>query len=178
MNVNEISNEYFNWLMHVVCESRYSDQISYRKLLMHLHNTEFIWKLRGDENRAEDGIDLRLRFSDDSGFERDYLSSYLNEPCSVLEMLLALAIRCEETIMDDPNKGNRTGQWFWGMIVNLGLGSMMDNNYDKNYVTNVITTFLNRKYESNGRGGLFTVRNCKRRIEIWHQLCLYLDSIT
>ena len=42
------------------------------------------------------------------------ISAYLdNKTCSVLEMMIALAIRCEEHIMDDPDVGNRTGQWFW-----------------------------------------------------------------
>lgn len=51
------------------------------------------------------------------------IASYLdNRPCSVLEMIIALAIRLEEHIMDDPDIGNRTGQWFWDMIVSLGLG--------------------------------------------------------
>ena len=39
-------------------------------------------------------------------------------------MMIALAIRCEEHIMDDPDAGDRTGQWFWSMLVSLGLGSM------------------------------------------------------
>jgi hypothetical protein len=103
----------------------------------------------------------------------------LDGPCSVLEMMIALAVRCEEHIMDDPNIGNRTGQWFWGMIVNLGLGAVTDERYDARLVDERIGRFLNRDYEPNGRGGLFTVRNCKydlRDVEIWYQLCWYLDD--
>ena len=91
--------------------------------------------------------------------------------------MVALALRCEETIMDDPTLGNRTGQWFWGMITSLGLGSMSDDKYDKAYVNAIISRFLSRDYEPNGKGGLFTVKNCEqdmRDIEIWHQ---YLNSI-
>jgi hypothetical protein len=94
-------------------------------------------------------------------------------------MMVALASECEET-MDDPNVGDRTGQWFWGMIVNLGLGSMADYNFDYDYVDGVIQRFLNREYEPNGRGGLFTIRNCTedlRTVEIWSQLCWYLGTI-
>lgn len=181
MNINQIDNEYFEWLYHKVCNNRYSEHISYKKLLMYLHNVEFKYVLKKDENRASDGINLRRRFSMDVGYEGDYLSNYITGPCSVLEMMLALAIRCEETIMDNPEKGDRTGQWFWGMVVNLGLGSMNDMNYDKSYIINAINTFLKRDYEPNGRGGLFTIRNCDydlRKIDIWSQLCWYLDSIT
>lgn len=181
MNKDEVSNEYFEWMYHMVCNKRYSEHISYRKLFMHLHNFEFVSYIRGDENRINDGIQLRRRFSIDSGYEDNYLSSYLKEPCSVLEMMLALAIRCEETIMDDPKKGNRTGQWFWNMVINLGLGAMTDYNYEKDYVENVLNKFVNREYEPDGRGGLFTIRNCNkdlRKIDIWCQLCWYLDNIS
>ena len=95
-------------------------------------------------------------------------------------MMTALAIRCEENIMDDTRYGDRTTQWFWGMINNLGLGSMWGDNYDKVYVDQVLQTFLNRDYAPNGKGGLFTIRNCDRDlrdVEIWYQLNWYLNSI-
>ena len=95
-------------------------------------------------------------------------------------MMLALSIRCEE-IMDDPNMGDRTTQWFWSMITTLGLGSMTDDLFDKKYVKDVIKRFLDRKYEPDGTGGLFKVRNCSddlRSIEIWVQMLWYLDNIT
>lgn len=99
------------------------------------------------------------------------MPSYLdNRPCSVLEMLIALAFRCEEHIMTDPDIGNRMGQWFWNMIVSLGLGSMSDSRFDAAYTDDVISRFMNRKYKRNGEGGLFTVERCKydmRTVEIW-----------
>ena len=82
--------------------------------------------------------------------------------------------------MDDPLIGNRTGQWFWGMITNLGLGSMVDSRFDEEKVKYIVDQFLNRDYSPNGKGGLFTVRNCDcdmRKIEIWTQMLYYLDSI-
>lgn len=174
-----ISNDYFNWLYDKACGSRYSDDISYRKFLLQLHSIPFRWVIARDENRAEDGIDLRRRFSYDyTNIDDAY--EYLTEPCSVLEMMLALAIRCEETIMDDPSIGDRTTQWFWQMVVNLGLGSMTDDRFDKRYIINVVNRFLDRDYEPNGKGGLFKVRNCEydlRDVEIWIQLCWYLDTI-
>ena len=82
--------------------------------------------------------------------------------------------------MDDPQVGNRTGEWFWGMITNLGLGSMTDSRYDRQRVDDVIFRFLHRGYDRDGRGGLFRVRNCHqdmRDVEIFYQLCYYLDEI-
>ena len=51
---DKIQNEYFEWLYDLVCKDRYSKQISYRKLLSCLHNTEFTYILRRDRNRAEE----------------------------------------------------------------------------------------------------------------------------
>lgn len=175
---DRLNNEYFNWMYEIACVDRFPNDISYRKLLMHLHNTRFTYSIKRDSNRADDGVSLRYRFALASGY--DDVHYYLTDPCSVFEMILALAIRCEENIMDDTAYGNRTGQWFWGMINNLGLGSMIDEKFDKLYVEETIDRFLDREYEPSGKGGLFTVRNCDcdlRDVEIWFQLCYYLDSI-
>ena len=180
---DEVINEYFEWLCDLVCRHKFAESISFKKLLTYLHDTEFIFSMPRDENRAKDGMSLRWRF-----VCNNYADSYhdeamlaLEQPCSILEMMVALAIRCEEDIMDDPLTGDRTSQWFWGMIVNLGLGSMADYDFDRRFVEGVVERFLNREYEPNGSGGLFTVKNCDadlRDVEIWHQMCWYLDNIT
>lgn len=175
---DDLNDLYFEWMFDLVCHARFSKRVSYRELLIFLHHTEFKYSISNDANRAEDGIDLRRRFALLQN-DKDIVY-YLDGPCSILEMMIALAIRCEETIMDDPRIGNRTGQWFWGMINNLGLGSMTDDRFDKCYVDDVIERFLFRKYEPDGKGGLFTVRDSGydlRDEEIWTQLCWYLDTI-
>lgn len=175
-----LNEAYFEWLCDIVCGRRYSKEVSFKKLLSFLHDKEFVYFVRNDDNRAKDGINLRWRYSWETGIDYDEVQMSIPGPCSVLEMMVALAIACEE-LMDDPQKGDRTGQWFWGMIVNLGLGSMTDSRFDERYADDVITRFLNREYEPDGRGGLFTIRNCGydlRVVEIWYQLCWYLDSIT
>ena len=172
-------DDYFEWMLDIVCGNRYDHTISYRKLLSHLYNIDFTYIIPMDRNRANDGIDLRYRFALLNGY--DDIPECLDGPCSVLEMILALAIRCEESIMDDPCMGDRTKQWFWGMISSLGLGAMTDDRYDEKFVDDAIFRFLDRKYEPNGRGGLFTIRNCRedmRTKDIWHQLCSYLNTIS
>ena len=173
-----VENEYFEWMFSLVSDGNQPKDISYRKLLMNLQRTPFRYSIPKDDNRAEDGIGLRYRFACDYPNLED-AELYLDGPCSVFEMMLALAIRCEETIMDDPKVGNRTKQWFWGMVTNLGLGSMTDDRFDRRFVDDVVERFLDRRYEPDGTGGLFTVRNCRydlRKVEIWYQLCWYLDS--
>lgn len=179
MTQKGIENKYFEWMYKLVCDNRYADDISYRKLLKHLHEREFVYSIQRDSNRAADGIDLRRRY----GYRHyiEHIDDYIQGPCSVLEMLIALAIRCEESIMDDPSIGDRTGQWFWMMINNLKLGGMTDTHYDEVYVDDVLDVLLNREYDADGRGGLFVVRNSQydmREIEIWTQLCYFLDNIT
>lgn len=173
---NEINSRYFRWMFDLVCGKRYAKEVSFKRLLEHLHNTEFIFSIPKDENRAEAGIDLRYRFV--RIIREEGCLDYLDGPCSVLEMMVALAIRMEE-IVDDPEYGDRTGQWFWGMVVNLGLGSMTDSRYDEQYVDDILDRFLYRDYEPDGRGGLFTVRRTDedlRSVEIWYQMCWYLDE--
>ena len=174
--------EYFEWMFDLVCSGRYAKGISYKKLLTYLHNTEFIYSIPNDNNRAEDGIDLRRRFVYECYLDDCFTDprTELGGPCTILEMMIALSINAE-IIMDDPRIGNRTGQWFWKMITNLGLGSMNDDHFDIHYVEDVVDTFLNREYEPDGRGGLFVIRRCDydlRDIEIWVQLGWYLNSIT
>ena len=181
MTRNELNNEYFEWMHQLVCNDLYSKGLSYRKLLTRLHDTDFDYTIGMDGNRAEDGMDLRYRFGYDNSRNDSMITAYLNNrPCSVLEMMIALAIRCEEQIMDDPDIGDRMGKWFWSMISNLGLDSMSDTKFDKGYVDNVVLKFLNREYGRNGEGGLFTVKHCERdlrNVEIWYQMCWYLDDI-
>ena len=137
-----------------------------------------IFSIPLDQNRAEYGISLRRRFARSEGCYD--ACEYIDGPCSVLEMMVALAIQCEEEIMDNTAYGDRTSQWFWDMITNLGLGSMNDRQFDIRYAEDVIDRFLNREYEPNGRGGLFTVRDYPRDlrdVEIWVQLLWHLDDI-
>lgn len=180
MTRDELINEYFDWMCQFVSDKRYTGGQPYRKLLSKLHNIDFTYTIDMDGNRAADGIDLRYRFGCECGYEDYIITSFLDDrPCSILEMMISLAIRCEN-IMEDPKTGNRTAQWFWEMISNLGLYEMCDYNFDRKYVENVIDIFLNRNYKRNGKGGLFIIKHPKRdlrTVEIWYQMNWYLDSI-
>lgn len=172
-----VREEYFNWLYNNVCKGRTHDKVSYVKLFKLLHQIEFIFTIPNDINRAKDGVDLRYRFAmlkDD-----DRIMEILDGPCSVLEMMVAISIRCEETIMDDTRYGDRTGQWFWNMMSNLGIGRMTDDIFEEYVVEDIINTFLERRYRPDGKGGLFYIKGCEddlRDVEIWIQLCWYLDK--
>jgi hypothetical protein len=176
----DILREYFTWMCRSVYDKKYNLRVSYEKLLTRLHGIEFIFVDRRDRNRASDGVELRYRFADEKGYSQDNIAIICEFPCSVLEMMFALAYRCEHDIMDDSTVGDRMGQWFWNMIVSLGLGGMTDSLFDYDYVDEVIFRFLNREYEPNGSGGLFTIDglvNDLRKVEIWYQAMWYLTDI-
>lgn len=177
MTQTEIRERYFNWMYDLVCKDRFAEENSFRKLLSYLHSMEFTYLISNDANRADDGVDLRYKFSLHSDIPN--AEARLTGPCSVLEMMIALAIN-EEHIMHDPKIGDRTAYWFWRMVVNLGLGGMIDSRFDRYEVKDAVNRLLKREYSADGRGGLFTIKNCRydlRDIEIWTQMCYYMDNV-
>lgn len=176
----ELNNRYFEWMYDKVVRGPLRHTKSYRKLFTYLHGVDFNYILDMDGNRAEDGVDLRYRFAYEQDVDSRLVASYLdNRPCSVLEMMVALAIRCEEDIANDPEIGDRTNEWFWVMIGNLGLKYADDICYDEKQTAMIVDKFLNRKYARNGKGGLFCIPGIDkdlRSVEIWYQAMWYFDT--
>ena len=174
-----LNKRYFNWLCSKVYDENSTTR--YSRLLEYLHAQDFIFLMDMDENRAYDGVDLRYRFGYEKDIDPEDIKLELdNRPCSVLEMMIALSIRIEEHIMSDYAVGDRTGQWFWTMIVSLGLGSQTDDDFDILIVAHTVSRLLNRTYDPDGRGGLVTIPDCPkdlREVEIWYQLQWYLNYI-
>ena len=167
--------KYFNWLC-----SFFSNKDKYWNLLTDLYNKEFVYIFVMDGNRAEDGINLRYRFEREFNYLPGSVTGYFgSRSCSVLEMMVALGLRCEETIMTDDHYGNRTSYWLNSMISSLGLYTFTDDNYDHDSVDYILDRFLNRQYKPNGEGGLFVVNDRSvnmRSIEIWTQMNWYLNN--
>lgn len=174
---------YFEWLTRFVYDDRLFVGLSYRRLLEYLYERDFYYILVMDENRELDGIALRYRFAEENGYSqasKEFVDISSRRSCSILEMMVALSLRMEEAIMSDPAVGNRTGQWFWGMVASLGLSDMTDQNFDIFKVNGALTNFLDREYRPDGAGGLFTLSNPGRDmrfIEIWYQMQAYLLEV-
>lgn len=155
--------EYIDWLFSFMPSER-----NYSLLLEALYNKEFTYILAMDSNRADDGKSLR--------------PYYDPSPCSVLEMMIALSIRMER-IMEDPNYGDCTSTWLYLMIKNLGLSKMRDDKFNPDIVDRTLNRFLNRQYEFNGIGGLFSLpidiaereRVDFRTMDIWMQANWYMS---
>lgn len=166
--------DYYNWLCNII---KPLNGETYNQLLKFLFDTDFVYIIEMDVNRYIDGIDLRNRFIYETNMPIEPF--YNDKKCSVLEMMVALSIACEERIMGNTKYGDRTSEWFWNMIDNLGLINLYDGNYDEDVATNKILTFLNREYSPNGFGGLFTVDDSFgdiRNVDIWYQLLYYFNG--
>lgn len=171
---------YFNYLNEFVGFGRKTvGGSSYNRLLLYLFNTDYRYVIPRDVNRMYDGLAMRYRFSMECG-DPNVESYWANKPCSVLEMMVALAVRMEEDLMNSFRHGDRTGEWFWKMLKSLGLDSMTDRSFDREYVDMVLDIFMSQQYEPNGKGGLFIINGLNedlRNYEIWAQMNWYVDSI-
>lgn len=162
---------YFSWLLCKISPTR-----GYGKLLSRLYDSEFRWDLtvESDRNRADDGKNLRLLYSDETGERVD-----MREPCNILEMLIALSQRIEIDIMGDPGN-NHPERWFWEMIKNLGLNTMTDGYYDDYYVGDILGCWMARVYDPRtGIGSLFPLKHTplnQRKVPIWDQMGAYLNE--
>jgi hypothetical protein len=167
-----LDNLYFNWLYTKVCDiSARSPQLQFKNLLKELHHIEFKWLILGDDNRAEDGCELRRDFLREMhGAEPNEI--WFNEGCSVLEMLYALSRHTAFQMDDHP----RT--WFWIMLENLHLSDLNDaRRHNSAFIRDIVDNFIWRTYEPNGEGGLFPLQGAEtdqRQVEIWYQFSAYV----
>lgn len=173
---NSIIHDYKKWLIGMVTDE---DHLHYSLLLDYLFDTEFVWTIQGDGNRAEDGIHLRNVYCDSINQPTDIFE---DGPCTVLEMMIALSIRCYEDILWD-GENNWTPFIFWSMINNLGLIDSVDCNFNLDYVTEKIGIFLSRNYDENGVGGLFVCTDnlshfpkSWKKLEIWYQMQKWISE--
>lgn len=180
MIFSDLGEQYYDWLHKIVCGEWEPRNLSFHRLLMYLHNRTYIPACEMDQCRAEDGVNLRYRFASECDIPYDKIDAeFHGVPCSMLEMMVALAVRIEEHIMDDSSAGNRVGQWFWNMVVSLGLAAMDDGRFHEDRADYILDRFECRDYEYNGAGGLFTVNRPTedmRRLDIWYQLMHYLQE--
>lgn len=153
---DELNNWYFEWLWNQV-KRGYPHQ---RDLALKLFTTEFTWFVPNDDNRLEDGRELRLEFVHAQGID-DADENWLHHMgCSVFEMMLGLARRL--AFLEE----GKLRAWFWILVDNLG--PVTDESLE---------SLVQRTYESNGVGGLFPLKHPKydqRKVEIWYQANAWL----
>lgn len=169
---------YFLWLLQKV-EWYEIDAYEYKELLWLLFTYDFTWTIENDANRAAKGINLRYEY-----LQR---GDYSKRPCSVLEMLIALAHDWEHEITYDFQKGDRSALWFWVMLENLGLldppvfhqksGEPPENLVNHQIFGEIIGGWLGREFREDGVGSPFPLKfppDNQKKVEIWQQLQSYV----
>lgn len=164
---------YLRWLYRQVASVRFKDpNRTYWSLLRQLYVTEFVWFVANDDNRLEDGRELRQEFIEEEKIQ--YVNEeWLDLGCSMLEMLIALSRRLAfDTV------GEARG-WFWHLLKNIELDQMNDavRPYPEAEIDEVLRVVIFRLYRDDGHGGLFPLKNARQdqtKVELWYQLSAYL----
>lgn len=167
--------DYYQWLLEKV-DGYKEPYYNYSLLLHKLHSLPFVWSIERDSNRATDGKRLRWEYMDENSIPEGAYRDGV--PCSVLEMLISLCIRCDLEIIGEAGV-DQVAKWFWIMIDNLDLSRCTDDNFNGEYVEQQIGIWLDRVFSRNGKGSPFPLKKAhhdQRKVEIWLQMCGYLSE--
>jgi len=167
-----VVNKYLRWLRALVDQPGPSYDILF-DIAWIVHYTYYV---PNDGQRALDGLNLRRRFESETSNRLPDLGG-----CRILEFLIALAIRLNDTVYDHTNP-NQEAMWFWILINNLGLKDC-DDSYDfvviHDYIQETFGRINTRTYDFDGTGGLFPLIDPdedQRWVEIWYQMQAYLSE--
>ena len=163
---------YFKWLYSQVGDPRIRNRNrTYWTILKQLYTKEFVWFVPNDDNRIQDGKELRYEFVDSEQLE-DVDLNWVHLGCSMLELLVGLSRRLAFEAEGQPR------DWFWHLMENLGLCEYNDSyRYSEEGVDEILDRIIWRTYRRDGHGGLFPLRRAKkdqRLIELWYQLSAYV----
>lgn len=172
----EVDEDYFLWLCQMIGSADPED--GYLGVLRTMYDSEFTDRtakfVPNDQNRVGDAVALRDRFMKESLYD-DYTGIF-NNPCSCLEVLIALAFR-----MQDKYPFKTQQDFFWDMMDNMGLSEWNDEAYftpmGQDKVYHILRNWRFRKYDFDGKGGPFPLKepeSDQRRNEIWYQMNAYM----
>lgn len=169
-----LDERYFDWLYDQVgSEFHTSPSRTYLKMLEQLFLKEFVWFIPNDDNRAEDGRQLRQEFLDENPDIR-VNGDWLEIGCSMLELFIGLSRRLSF------EGDGESRDWFWVLIENTGLyryNDRMFRRYHEREIDDILDRIIWRTYKPNGHGGLFPLQRAhddQRDVELWYQLSAYL----
>lgn len=151
--------EYYRWLISLIDPpaSVYSKIRQHGILLFAFWRHDYFWFDRyeqSEEDRANDGKLLRERFMMDF----DAPPSMVPQgPCNVLEMMVAFAIRIDNTV-HDWQIGSHPWDWVEMFITNLGLSDLTDDDIrpsDDGFITAKLEKWMSHNIGPKGERGLF-----------------------
>jgi hypothetical protein len=162
---------YLSWLYSQVGDVKVRNKSrTYWDLFRQMYNKPFVWLIPNDDNRVQDGLDLRYEWAMESGIAPAH--EWMEMDCSFLEIVIALSRRLAFEGEGHPPV------WFWHLLENLGLHECTDRpKYNQGWVNEVLDTVIQRTYGPDGRGGFFPLRyprHDQREVELWYQMNEYL----
>lgn len=173
MSLDEQRANYFAWLVSQVSGDEYLI------LLKLMHDTEFYTSVGRDYNYETKAKDLRVTWFKENCNPDEHFA--LDGCATVLEVLLVFAMEMDYMLWN-PEYGDRTAQWFWELVGNLGLADMSDDRYFERggtyRVTDTLQEFIGREYDHDGHGNVFFIDNSDfdfRTTELWYQLNAYVS---
>ena len=161
---------YFKWLIRPL-DRKWDETFDIRMLRM-MHSTKFEYFVPNDQNRAYDGVALRERFLYEHPVKSSVweINGFLDDECSVLEMLIALAEHCAY------QTGDKMCDWFSTCIRNLGISE----EHVPSRTRRALQRLNKRTYSHDGTGGLFPLAHPledQRQVELWYQMAAYIIEI-
>lgn len=172
----DLKEEYLRWL-----ESQLKDELSPQTtslwgLTNVLAEREFEQKVPMDDNRIQDGLDLRYYYATEVSPTSSARLDRLLGPVSFLEVLIGLSRRMAF------QAGGSPGGWAWVLLGNLELQKMTDplTRVKQVKIERVMETVINRSYSPDGRGGFFPLAwpdEDQTRVELWYQLHAYIAEL-
>jgi hypothetical protein len=168
MTMKRLDYEYYEWLTSQI---KIPNDKTYNDLFERMHNLDFIWTVPNDDNRVQDGKDLRYEFAESQAIRLKL------EGTTLLEVLVSLSRRCAFTGGGDPEV------WAWRLLKNLRLTKMSDPLTEDNLrrIEDILEALIWRTYDRNGQGGFFPLKQAledQTHVEIWYQMNAYINEMT
>jgi hypothetical protein len=173
-NRDTLREDYLHWLEPQLKDNHDNPGKTYWELLNIMFETKFRWSVAMDENRAMDGLDLRIEFARQENIRSTALE-FLG-PASFLEVLIALSKQ-----MAFIAGGDAPG-WSWVLLSNLELQRMYDplTRPKRNKVADILDMAMERTYNPDGTGGFFPLawpEDDMTNIELWYQMHAYVEEL-
>lgn len=171
---------YYIWLRGQALQD--DEHSNYNALLRMLHSMPFYWILPLDEDRAIDGLNLRIDYQRSIENLDVYVDDLDDEDASVLEVLVGIARRMSYLISEDDYPGMTPSVCFWILIENLGLlkytdDALKNDMYSLLDLNGDVIRWMQRLFDYDGTGSPFPLRQppCDQREEtITYQMNRYI----
>lgn len=178
---DDLREDYLHWLEAQLTDEYSKSTKSYWELVMLMFEKKFDWSMDMDNNRVQDGKDLRMEFARaNGGSNRQQLATadvlMGMAPVSFLEVLIGLSRRMAFIA------GGGAPGWAWQLLGNLELQRMSDPLSRGKYkrAEEIMNAVMLRTYLPDGTGGFFPLAwpdGDQTQIELWYQMNSYVEEL-